>query len=92
MWFPELRGWNATAGVLVRPKRFLEVRGGVGVGRYVTTPDRLTALAARLLMADIAVYPISHIGVAVGQRFVSLDRYRGERLSMWPTSVAIRIR
>jgi hypothetical protein len=92
MWFPSLRGWNATTGVLVRPTRTLELRGGVGVGRYVTTPDRATALAARVLMADLSVFPVSHVGVALAQRVVWLDRYRGEPLSMQPTTLAIRIR
>jgi hypothetical protein len=92
MWFPDLRGWNATAGVLVRPNRSFELRGGVGVGRYLTTPDRATALSARVLMADLSVFPVSHVGVALAQRVVWLDRYRGEPLSMLPTTLAIRIR
>lgn len=90
--FPQMHGWSTSIGVLVRPRHFLEGRIGIGPAWYVPRGQndlRLTALAA---LADVAVYPVSHVGVALAVQQVTLARYRGDRLSVRPFTVALRAR
>lgn len=90
--YPQMHGWSTSLGVLVRPRHFLEGRLGIGPARYFPRGQDDLRLGAIVGLADIAAYPVSHVGLALAVQQVALARYRGDRLSVRPFTIAVRVR
>jgi hypothetical protein len=90
--YPKMHGWSTSVGMLVRPRQFFEGRVGAGPGWYFTRDQANPQLTAIVGSADIAVYPTSHIGVSLAIQQVALARYRGDRLSVRPFTIGVRVR
>jgi hypothetical protein len=90
--YPQMHGWGTSIGVLVRPRHFLEGRLGIGPARYVSRDQADSRLTAIVGLADIAAYPVTHLGLALAVQQVALARYRGDRLSVQPFTIALRVR
>jgi len=90
--YPQMYGWSTSIGVLVRPRHFLEGRLGIGPARYVPRGQEDLGLTAMVGLADIAAYPVSHVGLALAVQQIALPRYRGDRLSVRPFTIALRVR
>jgi hypothetical protein len=90
--YPQVHGWSTSVGVLIRPRHFLEGRLGVGPARYVTRDQANPRMSAIIGLADIAVYPLSHVGLALAVQEIAFARYSGNDLSVRPFTVALRLR
>ena len=90
--YPFLHGWSTSIGVLARPARFLEGRLGIGPAHYIVPGGDHIRLNAIVGLADVAAYPVSHVGLALVIQDIALARYRGDRLSIRPFTVALRVR
>jgi hypothetical protein len=90
--YPYMYGWSSSIGVLLRPRHFLESRLGIGPAHYTVRGQDGVGLNGLVGLADIALYPLSHVGLAFAIQQVSLSRYRGDRLSVRPFTVAFRVR
>src|SRR5947208_10195585 len=90
--YPFLHGWSTSIGVLVRPRHFLEGRIGIGPAHYTVPGQDGVGLNAIVGLVDIAAYPVSHVGLALAIQQISLAHYRGDRLSVRPFTVAVRVR
>lgn len=87
--YPRLRGPMISFGLLARPRRRVELRGGVGGAAYEARGTRVGAITAN---ADVAAFMVGHVGVVIGTRFVIVPRYRGDRLWTNPWAMGLRIR
>jgi len=87
--YPDLLGPTLTGGLIVQRADRIEARLGVGGGAFVGDGVRLGAVVSQ---ADVAVFPVTHIGVIAGTRWVVLPRYRGDHLTIVPWAIGIRIR
>jgi hypothetical protein len=90
--FPDLHGWNYTVGLFVHPGRSVEARLGIGLANYVTRDEEALAPLSTAYLADVAAYPVSHMGVAIALEKVTFNRYVGNQLSLESLSFAIRVR
>ena len=90
--YPFMHGWSTSIGLLLRPRHFLEGRIGVGPAHYVVRGQEGTGLNAFVGLTDVAVYPVSHVGLAYAIQEIALARYHGDRLSVRPFTVALRVR
>ena len=87
--YPGLRGPTISFGLLARPRRRIELRGGVGGGAYEAEGTRVGAITAN---GDIAGFIVGHVGVVIGTRLIIVPRYRGDRLWTNPWAIGVRIR
>jgi len=87
--YPELWGPTATGGLIAQPTARIEARLGVGGGVFIADGTRLGAAVSQ---ADITLFPVTHIGLIAGARWVAVPRYRGDRLSLLPWAIGIRLR
>ena len=90
--YPFLHGWSTSIGLLLRPRHFVEGRVGIGPAHYTIPGPDSVGLNAIVGLADVAAYPVSHVGFALAIQHITLARYRGDRLSVRPFTVAIRLR
>ena len=90
--YPNLEGWSTAAGVLLRPNRAVEARLGVGPAWYTPIYNRGVGINAVVGLADVAVYPVSHVGLAFIGQYIALSRYGGNRLTIRPLTLALRVR
>ena len=87
--YPELWGPTLTGGLIVQRADRIEARLGVGAGAFIADGTRVGAAVSQ---ADMAVFPVTHIGLIAGARWVAIPRYRGDRLSIVPWTVGLRLR
>jgi len=87
--YPELSGPTVTGGLIAQPTDQCEIRLGVGGGAYIADGTRVGAGVSQF---DVALFPVRHIGVIAGARWVVVPRYRGDRLSVLPWAVGLRLR
>ncbi len=87
--YPELWGPTLTGGLLIRSTDQIEARLGVGGGAFVADGTRV---GAAVIQADVAFFPVRHIGAIAGARWVAVPRYRGDRLSILPWAIGLRLR
>jgi hypothetical protein len=90
--YPFMHGWSTSIGLLLRPRHFVEGRIGVGPAHYIVGGQEGTGLNALVGLADVAMYPVSHVGLAYAVQEIALARYHGDRLSIRPFTVALRVR
>ena len=88
-WFPSLWGPSLAAGAVARPTTRIEVRVGAGGGAYF---NKGSAVGGVLGLFDVAWLAASHVGVVVGGRWILLPSYRGDRLSLAPWALGVRVR
>jgi hypothetical protein len=74
---------------MARPRPWVEARVGVGGGAYSADATRAGAVVGD---ADVALFPLNHVGVAIGVRPIVVPHYRGDRLTMIPWTFGLRIR
>jgi hypothetical protein len=53
---------------------------------------RIAASLRRSGSTRVGFFPVSHLGVIVGARWIVAPRYRGDRLSVLPWSLGFRVR
>lgn len=87
--YPEFLGPVALIGVIARRGNRIEGRLGIGGAAYRDFGPRVGAIVSQ---ADVAYFPVRHVGVVGGGRWIVVPRYRGDRLSLIPWSVGVRIR
>ncbi len=87
--YPDFWGPTVTGGLIVQPTERLEARLGAGGGVLIGSPTRVGAAIGQ---ADVAFFPLSHIGLVAGARWVAVPRYRGDRLSILPWAIGLRLR
>lgn len=92
--YPELLGLTVTGGLIAQRTNRIEARLGVGGGAFIADPTGLrgTRVGAVLSQADVALFPITHIGVIAGGRWVVVPRYHGDRLTVFPWTLGLRFR
>jgi hypothetical protein len=92
--YPELVGLTMTAGVIAQPTSRIEARVGVGGGLFVVDPTGLrgTRVGAAVSLADVTWFPVSHVGVVAGARWIAVPRYNDDRLSIFPWAIGLRVR
>ena len=87
--YPELWGPTVTGGLIAQPTGRIEARLGVGGGAFMSEGTRVGAAVSQ---ADITLFPVRHIGVIAGARWVVVPRYRGDKLSVLPWAIGLRFR
>src|SRR4051794_33420988 len=87
--YPEFSGTTAIIGVFAQPADELELRLGVGGGAYSADGPRVGAAVTQF---DAALFPVRHVGVIAGARWIVVPRYHGERLSIAPWMLGLRFR
>lgn len=87
--YPELWGPTVTGGLIAQPTGRIEARLGVGGGAFVAGGSRVGAAVSQV---DITLFPMTHIGLIAGARWVAVPRYRGDRLSILPWAIGLRLR
>jgi hypothetical protein len=88
--YPEFAGPTAVVGLVARRMNRLEMRAGLGGAAYApTNGPRVGAVVSQV---DAAVFPIAHIGLVLGARWIVIPRYRGDRLSVIPWAFGMRVR
>jgi hypothetical protein len=90
-YYPELWGPTVTGGLIAQPTDRIEARLGVGGGAFIDYGTRRGA-AAVVSQADVTVFPVRHVGLIAGARWVALPRYDGDRLSILPWAIGLRFR
>jgi len=92
--YPELLGLTVTGGLMAQRTNRIEARLGVGGGAFIADPTGLrgTRVGAVLSQADVTVFPAPHLGLIAGARWVVVPRYRGDRLSILPWAIGLRLR
>jgi hypothetical protein len=89
--YPELSGPTIIAGVATDAwNHRIEGRAAVGGGAYRAAPG--PRVGAAIVQADAAWLPLRHVGLVVGARWILLPRYRGDKLTIIPWNVGLRIR
>jgi len=87
--YPEFAGPTAVVGLIAQPIHLLELRLGVGGAAYTADGTRV---AAALSQFDAALFPVTHVGLVAGARWIVVPRYRGDRLSVLPWMAGLRFR
>ena len=87
--FPEFLGPTLTGGLIAQPIDRFEARLGVGGGTFSAGGTRVGAAVSQL---DMAFFPVSHIGLIAGTRWIVVPRYRGDKLSVLPWAIGLRFR
>lgn len=87
--FPEFSGPSLSGGVIARPRKWVELRGGIGIAAYAAGGSRV---GAALSSVDGALFPLDRLGVVVGTRLIIVPRYHHDRLWSNPWMVGVRIR
>ena len=87
--YPELWGPTVTGGLVAQLTDRIEMRFGVGAGAYAATGTRV---GAALSQFDLSLFPVAHIGLIAGARWIVVPRYRGDRLSVLPWAIGLRFR
>jgi hypothetical protein len=88
--YPELSGPAATVGVVTgRTDGRFEARLGAGGGAYGADGTRVGAVVSQL---DASVFPVSHVGLIAGARWIVVPRYRSDKLSMVTCAFGLRLR
>jgi hypothetical protein len=92
--YPELLGLTVTGGLIAQRTNRIEARLGVGGGAFIADPTGLrgTRVGAVLSQADVTLFPIPHLGLIAGTRWVVVPRYHGDRLSILPWAIGLRLR
>lgn len=88
--YPEFSGPTLVAGVVAaRPDGRFEARAGLGGAAYgAAEGPRVGAAIGQL---DAAAFPLRHVGLVLGARWIVIPRYRGDRLSVVPWMFGVRI-
>ncbi len=86
---PAFTGATAVVGLVSAPTDDLELRGGLGAGAFRADGPRVGAVVAQL---DVAGFPTRHVGVVVGAHQLVVPRYRGDKLTIRPWLVGVRVR
>jgi hypothetical protein len=88
--YPELSGPAAILGLIggTVDRRF-EARVGAGAGAYAADGTRVGAVVSQV---DAAAFPVAHVGLIIGARWIVVPRYRADRLSMLPWTIGMRVR
>ena len=87
--FPEFWGPTLTGGLIAQYMDRLEARLGVGGGAFSADRTRVGAAVSQL---DLTFFPVSHIGLVAGTRWIVVPRYHGDRLSILPWAIGLRVR
>jgi len=88
--FPDFAGAAVVGGLAAaRADRRLELRAGLGVAAYAA--DDGPRVGAFLGQLDAAAFPIAHVGLVLGARWIVIPRYRGDRLGVVPWTLGFRI-
>jgi hypothetical protein len=87
--FPDFWGPTLTGGLIAQRIDRFEARLGVGGGALSSGGSRVGAAVSQL---DVAFFPLSHIGLITGTRWIVVPRYRGDRLSVLPWAIGLRLR
>ena len=92
--YPELLGLTVTAGFIAQRTNRIEARLGFGAGAFIVDPTGLrgTRVGAMLSQADVTLFPVTHIGLIAGARWIAVPRYHGDRLSVFPWALGLRFR
>jgi len=90
--FPEFIGASLVGGIVLRPTEWLEVRAGAGAARLRTNDPAVSSVNAVVGLADVALFPLSHIGVALMIQRLGPARYHDDRLTLQPRTLALRLR
>ena len=90
--FPQLVGWTGIVGLFIRDGSLIEFRAGAGAARYAVKDALNSHLGAFSGIADAAVYPPPYLGVAVAIQEVVLNEYSGDKLSVLPITIGLRVR
>jgi len=92
--YPELLGPTVTGGLIAQRANRIEARLGVGGGVFIVDPTGLrgTRVWGAVSHADVAVFPVTRIGLIAGARWVAVPRYNGDRLSILPWAIGLRFR
>jgi hypothetical protein len=87
--YPEVAGPSASLGVRYAPSTRLETRVAAGGAAYSVDGTRVGAAIGQL---DVTAFPAAHLGVILRGRFVTIPRYRHDRLTMVPVVIGLRVR
>jgi hypothetical protein len=92
--YPELLGLTVTGGLIAQRANRIEARFGVGGGLFIVDPTGLrgTRVGAAVSQADVTFFPLTHVGLIAGARWVVVPRYYGDRLSILPWAIGLRFR
>jgi hypothetical protein len=92
--YPELVGPTVTGGLIAQRTNRIEARLGVGAGVFIADPTGLrgTGVWAAVSQADVTLFPVTHIGLIAGARWIAVPRYSGDRLSILPWAIGLRFR
>jgi hypothetical protein len=89
--YPEFAGPTFVAGLAAAlADHRLELRAGGGGGAYA--PADGPRVGATVGQVDGAAFPVKHVGLVFGGRWIVIPRYRGDRLSVLPWMLGLRIR
>jgi len=90
-WFPDFAGPTLVGGLaFARADRRFELRTGLGGASYTAADGpRIGAFVGQI---DAAAFPVTHVGLVFGARWVAIPRYRGDRLGVLPWTLGLRIR
>jgi hypothetical protein len=88
--YPSVAGPAVVIGLIARrTDQRLEMRMGFGGAAYVVDGPRVGAAISQI---DAAAFPAAHLGLVAGARWIVIPRYRGNRLSVLPWTLGIRVR
>jgi len=87
--FPDFWGPTLTGGLIAQYIDRFEARLGVGGGALAGGATRVGAAVSQL---DVTVFPVSHVGLIAGARWIVVPRYHGDRLSILPWAIGLRVR
>jgi hypothetical protein len=92
--YPELLGSTVTGGLIAQHANRIEARLGVGGGVFIVDPTGLRGVrvGAAVSQADVTLFPVAHIGLIAGARWIAVPRYHGDRLAILPWALGVRFR
>ena len=87
--YPELIGATTVLGLAATRASRVDLRLGVGAGAYTADGTHTGAMIAQ---ADITTFPFETVGIVAGARWIVVPSYRGDRLSILPWMIGLRVR
>jgi hypothetical protein len=87
--YPEFMGPTGVVGIVAGGTSRFEGRLGVGGAAYDGNGTRVGAILSQV---DAALFPVAHVGLVAGVRWIVVPRFRGDRLQIIPWMIGLRLR
>lgn len=87
--YPDFFGTTLAGGIMATPLPRLDVRAVIGAGLYLADGNHAFGIMRGV---DVAVYPLSWLGIAGGWKHVTIPDYHGQWLQVSRGFAGVRLR